>query len=489
MRQPATIFEARNRRVPALKLPWTRRGQLKCFSPSDITEMRARAPKPSGLGKLFLHTLIAISIVLLPLYVASLIVRNDLMSIVVLGWLFLWTSITAFAFRGKCVPQMPPSDLTPLLLSVNRCPSCATSIEQYRTEPDGCSICAKCGSAWLLPPREMPEQSTPVPISIGCASATHQWFPFAAATADRTITDAKGQRVSLIPVIHRSRWPKHFTDSSWRACDHAAAWLAVPYIVLGYGVLVLLGIVTVGSAGTAAPSMLPVWFKLVLGAYILVAAYFIIGPPRDARHARAKLGAGHCPACAAKLDLNTLDAHGHHVCPTCAASWHPGDRKRIRLRPRLLHAPPVVTGDHRGIMHPIFDAEIFRPPGDTPQFLSRDEYRTLRKEFLATDWYATVNKILSILAIIWASSVIVDHIRQGRPPITFGVLLVFILIWTLRAWRGLGNDPRRLIDTLIGRNRCGSCGNDLAGLDVGEDGCTLCPECGAAWKLDTRSET
>ncbi len=32
--------------------------------------------------------------------------------------------------------------------------------------------------------------------------------------------------------------------------------------------------------------------------------------------------------------------------------------------------------------------------------------------------------------------------------------------------------------------RCASCGYDLSGLKAEEDGCTVCPECGAAWRLD-----
>ena len=36
---------------------------------------------------------------------------------------------------------------------------------------------------------------------------------------------------------------------------------------------------------------------------------------------------------------------------------------------------------------------------------------------------------------------------------------------------------------IVANGRCGSCGYDLAKLPVAEDGCTVCPECGAAWQL------
>ena len=35
---------------------------------------------------------------------------------------------------------------------------------------------------------------------------------------------------------------------------------------------------------------------------------------------------------------------------------------------------------------------------------------------------------------------------------------------------------------------CASCRYDLAQIEVDADGCTVCPECGAAWKIVTNSE-
>lgn len=31
---------------------------------------------------------------------------------------------------------------------------------------------------------------------------------------------------------------------------------------------------------------------------------------------------------------------------------------------------------------------------------------------------------------------------------------------------------------------CASCGQDIRGLPTAEDGCTVCPECGSAWRID-----
>lgn len=37
---------------------------------------------------------------------------------------------------------------------------------------------------------------------------------------------------------------------------------------------------------------------------------------------------------------------------------------------------------------------------------------------------------------------------------------------------------------MLAEERCASCAYPLVGLQVEADGCTVCPECGAAWRLD-----
>jgi len=42
----------------------------------------------------------------------------------------------------------------------------------------------------------------------------------------------------------------------------------------------------------------------------------------------------------------------------------------------------------------------------------------------------------------------------------------------------------RLVSALLAESRCGRCAQPLDGLEPEPDGCTVCPECGAAWKLN-----
>ena len=41
----------------------------------------------------------------------------------------------------------------------------------------------------------------------------------------------------------------------------------------------------------------------------------------------------------------------------------------------------------------------------------------------------------------------------------------------------------RLRSGMLGAGRCASCGYALKGVRAMQDGCTVCPECGGAWKL------
>ncbi len=65
-------------------------------------------------------------------------------------------------------------------------------------------------------------------------------------------------------------------------------------------------------------------------------------------------------------------------------------------------------------------------------------------------------------------------------PRLLGNIVFWSLVWwlvptVLIAWRRQRRSRRGL---------CQGCGYDLAGIAVGEDERTVCPECGAAWRLD-----
>jgi hypothetical protein len=64
----------------------------------------------------------------------------------------------------------------------------------------------------------------------------------------------------------------------------------------------------------------------------------------------------------------------------------------------------------------------------------------------------------------------------------FGVIVAFgcFLAWMLW-WFFAGR--QRAAEDLVAKGRCASCAYEMVGLPVEADGCAVCPECGAAWKV------
>lgn len=99
--------------------------------------------------------------------------------------------------------------------------------------------------------------------------------------------------------------------------------------------------------------------------------------------------------------------------------------------------------------------------------------------------FAETLTVQYLLPIVFIATVVAADLTlvtsRNRPGWThYPVLAVGILVALLPAiwWRGprLGRAARRL-------GLCWSCGYDLRGMTPDPDGCTVCPECGAAWRL------
>lgn len=59
----------------------------------------------------------------------------------------------------------------------------------------------------------------------------------------------------------------------------------------------------------------------------------------------------------------------------------------------------------------------------------------------------------------------------GVPPVMW---------WIVRSHR---QEVARMV---VGEHHCASCGYPLGEIDAAADGCTVCPECGSAWRLKSR---
>jgi hypothetical protein len=98
--------------------------------------------------------------------------------------------------------------------------------------------------------------------------------------------------------------------------------------------------------------------------------------------------------------------------------------------------------------------------------------------------------LIFLFGLLWLANV-VFMFSKGRVGGLVGVGLAFgifmLVVYSMiafRIWRGRARFVSKLLAVRLKSHRvCPSCGTDLAGVRVEEDGCTLCGKCGAAWKL------
>jgi predicted Zn-ribbon and HTH transcriptional regulator len=100
----------------------------------------------------------------------------------------------------------------------------------------------------------------------------------------------------------------------------------------------------------------------------------------------------------------------------------------------------------------------------------------------------TGNENIRIGAVVGALAVLcgvflvaVLGMNQWAWWLTLAVGLILAMLWQSRTVQQRVAPSIRL--TLLSEARCASCAYDLRGLQIEDDGCTLCPECQAAWRI------
>ncbi len=61
------------------------------------------------------------------------------------------------------------------------------------------------------------------------------------------------------------------------------------------------------------------------------------------------------------------------------------------------------------------------------------------------------------------------------------ILGVVVAVFAWSVWPG--RVGRTVARDRVARGSCGSCGYWIRGLRIEGDGCTVCPECGSAWRI------
>lgn len=69
-----------------------------------------------------------------------------------------------------------------------------------------------------------------------------------------------------------------------------------------------------------------------------------------------------------------------------------------------------------------------------------------------------------------------------RLPVAAAVLAWIVLLFVVRQRQQMARVRPQLAASFVAEGICGSCAYPLAGLSAVDDGCVVCPECGAAWR-------
>lgn len=250
-----------------------------------------------------------------------------------------------------------------------------------------------------------------------------------------------------------------------------------------------------------------------------------VGTNRRARRVAETLARhGLCPSCAYELRSIEAGPDGNTVCPECGGAWivafplseasaaSTAEPLVLRQVPRFRVRFGSVKDDRGNTLAAVRvrPAELLDAPW-TPERRQRVE-TGLRNANAATRrarrWMGLMHACLLTLLAFTSGYAIYAWVTMmngfgpaGAIPLWLSVsLLAFpaaVLLHALAHAVMLGSEisGRTSLDhqtgrrALIGTGFCGACFTDLSGVRPDPDGCTPCPECGAAWRLDPRSAT
>lgn len=141
--------------------------------------------------------------------------------------------------------------------------------------------------------------------------------------------------------------------------------------------------------------------------------------------------------------------------------------------------------DARGVKREVCDLrEVVRTSGLSRQSILLPGYTTpfwqgflLAGLVFVTVWKLIVLTVFPVLGDIQLFSV--------AGLMLYGFLFVFPgMLFGIEMARFGWRSPQHAIDAMIRVRLCPSCGYSLYECEPKPDGCTVCPECGAAWRLE-----
>jgi hypothetical protein len=219
------------------------------------------------------------------------------------------------------------------------------------------------------------------------------------------------------------------------------------------------------------------------------------------RAARAVAGSavaeGFCGSCAYSLEGLAEESDGCVCCGECGAAWN---ALRIRVphwdprseqvieaaesAPRDPRNPRPMAFDARGRFVKGVEGGVSQLPSATVQGLRPEQLASIRREI----WRAgTPQRVVGvvILAIVFALPIVAIALNGGLSgwESLVVILLIVAIPITLLWWFSASTSGESVARVLGEHGVCGCCGSLLAGREPEADGCTVCANCRAAWRV------
>ncbi|TVQ31828.1 MAG: hypothetical protein EA376_07505 [Phycisphaeraceae bacterium] len=157
----------------------------------------------------------------------------------------------------------------------------------------------------------------------------------------------------------------------------------------------------------------------------------------------------------------------------------------------LGHTPASVE-DGRGRFFPLYcSSERWRDHQERADFPA-EEFKRIRDKLVMRDLSSALTHsphAVWLFVVVALFLIAFDLVFERDPihtPIRLlaALLLIFFAV-TLRH-RMPRFRPDLLTEAMLAEQRCPSCARSLADLPAESDGCTICPECGGAWRIPGR---
>jgi hypothetical protein len=149
-------------------------------------------------------------------------------------------------------------------------------------------------------------------------------------------------------------------------------------------------------------------------------------------------------------------------------------------RPAILRAIRWQVYDARGTLRHVVRTPVLFSP--TRSMFTREERRALRR-------YASRRLMLLLAPFSLAALAMLPWLHEEDAGKVSRFIAIALgsqaFLYTALAIRGVWLDPGRFRDGVLELHRCAACANTLEGVAADPaDGSTVCPECGAAWRLE-----